>query len=79
MKHVPLLNLKITLFNKEEGLDDKEKETEILLENFHIKLPSKLYNIKVNLYEYYPEKLEKYFKGVVILSFFLLFFLLYLT
>ena len=61
MKHVPLLNLKITLFNKEEGLDDKEKETEILLENFHIKLPSKLYNIKVNLYEYYPEQLEKYF------------------
>ena len=61
MKHVPLLNLKITLYNNEEGLDDKEKETEILLENFHIKLPSKLYNIKVNLYEYYPEQLEKYF------------------
>ena len=61
MKHVPLLNLKITLFNKEEGLDEKEKETEILLENFKIKLPPKLYNIKVNLYEYYPEQLEKYF------------------
>ncbi len=57
MKHVPLLNLKITLFNKEEGLDENEKETEILLENFQIKLPSKLYNIKVNLYEYYPEQL----------------------
>ena len=28
---------------------------------FQIKLPTKLYNIKVNLYEYYPEQLEKYF------------------
>jgi hypothetical protein len=59
MKHVPLLNLKITLYNNEEGLDEREKEIQILLENF--KLPSKLYNIKVNLYEYYPEQLEKYF------------------
>ena len=38
MKHVPLLNLKITLFNKEEGLDENEKETEILLENFSNKI-----------------------------------------
>jgi hypothetical protein len=59
MKHSPLLNLKITLYNKEEELNEKEKEREKLFENFGF--PSKLSNIKINLYEYYPEQLEKYF------------------
>lgn len=50
---VPVLNIKCVLYDKEEGLNDENKQ----IDEF---LPSKFENIKVNLYILYNEQIELY-------------------
>ena len=69
--HMPILSFKLQVYDKEEGdntessiIDNtiNESKTENLNKNEIVKKSSKYENIKINLYEYNNEAMDKYFK-----------------